>query len=227
MEPEQRAARAAAYESVRPEIVDLVPAAARRVLDLGCSTGWLAAALKARGPVEVVGVEREPAYAAGGARALRPGGRGGRRGARAAGRRGAGPLRLPRGGRRARAPGRPVERAGGLRRAAGARLPRDRLAPQRRALDDVRGARARELAAPGGGHPRRDAPALVHAARRGRAARGRGAARRGRRAAAVGAVARDPARPPRGRADARPGGARGASPSSTCWRRDVRNLSRP
>ena len=43
---------------------DLVPDGARRVLDLGCSTGWLAAALKERGPVEVVGIEREPAYAA-------------------------------------------------------------------------------------------------------------------------------------------------------------------
>jgi methionine biosynthesis protein MetW len=58
-----RAARAAAYESVRPEIVTLVPPGARRVLDLGCSTGWLAAALKERGAVEVVGIEREPAYA--------------------------------------------------------------------------------------------------------------------------------------------------------------------
>lgn len=63
MQPGQRAARAAAYESARPEIVDLVPPGARRVLDLGCSTGWLAEALKARGPVEVVGVEREPEYA--------------------------------------------------------------------------------------------------------------------------------------------------------------------
>src|SRR4051812_26636250 len=64
MDADQRAARADAYESVRAEILDLVPAAARRVLDLGCSTGWLAAALKERGEVEVVGIEREPAYAA-------------------------------------------------------------------------------------------------------------------------------------------------------------------
>ena len=63
MDPDQRAARADAYESVRSEIVDLVPARARRVLDLGCSTGWLATALKERGDVEVVGIEREPAYA--------------------------------------------------------------------------------------------------------------------------------------------------------------------
>jgi methionine biosynthesis protein MetW len=63
VDPDQRSARAAAYESERDEIVALVPARARRVLDLGCSTGWLAAALKRRGPVEVVGIEREPAYA--------------------------------------------------------------------------------------------------------------------------------------------------------------------
>jgi methionine biosynthesis protein MetW len=64
MDADMRASRAAAYESERPEIVGLVPERARRVLDLGCATGWLAAALKARGPVEVVGVEREPEYAA-------------------------------------------------------------------------------------------------------------------------------------------------------------------
>jgi methionine biosynthesis protein MetW len=64
MDPDQRAARAAAYESERAEIVALVPREARRVLDLGCATGRLAAALKARGDVEVVGIEREPAYAA-------------------------------------------------------------------------------------------------------------------------------------------------------------------
>jgi 2-polyprenyl-3-methyl-5-hydroxy-6-metoxy-1,4-benzoquinol methylase len=34
------------------------------VLDLGCATGALARALKRRGEVEVVGVERDPAYAA-------------------------------------------------------------------------------------------------------------------------------------------------------------------
>src|SRR3954465_9582153 len=64
MDRAPRAARAAAYESVRTEIVDLVPIRARRVLDLGCSTGWLAKALKERGDVEVVGIEREPAYPA-------------------------------------------------------------------------------------------------------------------------------------------------------------------
>src|SRR5690348_1514080 len=64
MDRDLRASRAAAYESERGEILALVPAHARRVLDLGCSTGWLAAALKARQAVEVVGIEREPAYAA-------------------------------------------------------------------------------------------------------------------------------------------------------------------
>ena len=64
MDRGERAARAAAYESERGEIVALVPAGARRVLDLGCSTGWLAAALKARGDVEVIGIERDAAYAA-------------------------------------------------------------------------------------------------------------------------------------------------------------------
>ncbi len=70
MRPGQRAARAAAYESARPEILEHVPPGARRVLDLGCATGAAGAALKARGPVEVVGVEREPIYAAEAARVL-------------------------------------------------------------------------------------------------------------------------------------------------------------
>jgi SAM-dependent methyltransferase len=63
MRPGERAARAAAYERARPEITVHVPRGARRVLDLGCATGTTGAALKARGPVEVVGVEREPDYA--------------------------------------------------------------------------------------------------------------------------------------------------------------------
>jgi methionine biosynthesis protein MetW len=55
--------RALAYETPRPEIARRVPASARRVLDLGCAAGGLAALLKARGPVEVVGVEKDAAYA--------------------------------------------------------------------------------------------------------------------------------------------------------------------
>jgi 2-polyprenyl-3-methyl-5-hydroxy-6-metoxy-1,4-benzoquinol methylase len=63
MRPGERAARAAAYERARPEILAHVPLGARRVLDLGCATGTTGAALKQRQDVEVVGVEREPEYA--------------------------------------------------------------------------------------------------------------------------------------------------------------------
>ena len=59
----QRAARAAAYERARPEILEHVPRTARKVLDLGCATGTTGAALKRRQPVEVVGIELEPDYA--------------------------------------------------------------------------------------------------------------------------------------------------------------------
>ena len=63
MRPGERAARAAAYERARPEILAHVPRGAARVLDLGCASGATGAALKQRQDVEVVGVEREPAYA--------------------------------------------------------------------------------------------------------------------------------------------------------------------
>lgn len=59
-----RATRAWAYENPRPEIQALVPLDARRILDLGCSSGALGAALKARQGCEVVGIELDPAYAA-------------------------------------------------------------------------------------------------------------------------------------------------------------------
>ena len=57
-----REARSHAYENARPEVTAMVPTSARRVLDLGCSSGALGAVLRARG-AEVVGVERDPAYA--------------------------------------------------------------------------------------------------------------------------------------------------------------------
>jgi methionine biosynthesis protein MetW len=56
--------RAGAYGGDRPEVRALVPAGARRVLDLGCSTGALGAALKEERALEVVGVELDPAAAA-------------------------------------------------------------------------------------------------------------------------------------------------------------------
>jgi methionine biosynthesis protein MetW len=55
--------RALAYETPRAEIAGRVPATARRVLDLGCAAGGLATLLKARGDVEVVGVELDATYA--------------------------------------------------------------------------------------------------------------------------------------------------------------------
>jgi methionine biosynthesis protein MetW len=64
VDSEVRAARAAAYENPREEIQPLVPPGARRVLDLGCASGALGAALKRRQRCEVVGIEIDPAYAA-------------------------------------------------------------------------------------------------------------------------------------------------------------------
>ena len=59
-----RGRRAGAYENPRPEVQQLVPLGARRILDLGCSSGSLGAALKARQRAEVVGIEIDPEYAA-------------------------------------------------------------------------------------------------------------------------------------------------------------------
>src|SRR3954447_438371 len=63
MRPGERAARAAAYERARPEILRHIPTSARRVLDLGCATGATGAALKQRQPAHVTGIELEPEYA--------------------------------------------------------------------------------------------------------------------------------------------------------------------
>ena len=41
-----------------------MPSSARRILDLGCASGALGAALKRRQPCEVVGIEVDPGYAA-------------------------------------------------------------------------------------------------------------------------------------------------------------------
>lgn len=51
-----------AYTGARPEVQALVPRSARRVLDLGCSSGALGAGLRERG-AEVAGVELDPVHA--------------------------------------------------------------------------------------------------------------------------------------------------------------------
>lgn len=61
--PELRQRRVWAYENPRPEVQELVPEGAARVLDLGCASGKLGAALKLRQRAEVVGIEIDPDYA--------------------------------------------------------------------------------------------------------------------------------------------------------------------
>jgi SAM-dependent methyltransferase len=48
------------HEHARAELQRLIPSDARIILDVGCGAGALGAALKRRGPVEVVGVEADP-----------------------------------------------------------------------------------------------------------------------------------------------------------------------
>ena len=60
---EERRRRAFQYENPRKDVQALVPREARRILDLGCSSGVLGAALKARQAAEIVGVEIDPEYA--------------------------------------------------------------------------------------------------------------------------------------------------------------------
>jgi 2-polyprenyl-3-methyl-5-hydroxy-6-metoxy-1,4-benzoquinol methylase len=60
---ELRVARTSAYENVRPAIQRHVPATVRRVLDLGCASGEVGAAIKARTGAEVVGIEFDGGYA--------------------------------------------------------------------------------------------------------------------------------------------------------------------
>ena len=59
-----RQSRAAAYETERPDLRRHIPRDARRILDLGCCTGAVGAALKRRQEATVVGVELDPGYAA-------------------------------------------------------------------------------------------------------------------------------------------------------------------
>lgn len=48
----------------RPEIIDLIPPDARRILDVGCGAGGLGQTLKGRREVTVVGIEKDPDAAA-------------------------------------------------------------------------------------------------------------------------------------------------------------------
>ena len=63
MDEQQRATRRHSYENPRPPVQALVPRDARRILDVGCASGALGGALKARQPVEVVGIEIQADYA--------------------------------------------------------------------------------------------------------------------------------------------------------------------
>lgn len=54
----------------REDVVAVVPARCRRILDLGCAAGLVGRALKRRGPCEVIGVERDPRAAAAAREAL-------------------------------------------------------------------------------------------------------------------------------------------------------------
>lgn len=51
------------FEHARPEVLDLIPATASRVLDVGCGGGRLGEALKQRQDCEVWGMERDPVAA--------------------------------------------------------------------------------------------------------------------------------------------------------------------
>lgn len=57
-------AKALGYEGTRPDVQQLVPVSARRILDIGCSSGALGAALRERQNAYVVGIELDPDYAA-------------------------------------------------------------------------------------------------------------------------------------------------------------------
>lgn len=61
---ELRQRRAGAYENPRPEVQALVPVTARRILDVGCSSGRLGGSLKRRQDAEIVGIEIDAEYAA-------------------------------------------------------------------------------------------------------------------------------------------------------------------
>lgn len=63
-EEQIRARRSLGYESARPDLMALIPKSARNILEFGCSSGELGAAIKARQPARIHGVELSVAYAA-------------------------------------------------------------------------------------------------------------------------------------------------------------------
>jgi 2-polyprenyl-3-methyl-5-hydroxy-6-metoxy-1,4-benzoquinol methylase len=58
-----RVRREHGYETARPDVQALIPTTAQRILELGCSTGALGAALRVRNGAFVLGVEIDPEYA--------------------------------------------------------------------------------------------------------------------------------------------------------------------
>jgi 2-polyprenyl-3-methyl-5-hydroxy-6-metoxy-1,4-benzoquinol methylase len=58
-----RERRISGYEGDRPDVQALVPLEASRILELGCSSGHLGAALKARQKATITGVELDELYA--------------------------------------------------------------------------------------------------------------------------------------------------------------------
>ncbi len=63
-EPSSHAPDPFYFGHARPEVMALVPVAARRILDIGCGAGRLGQALKARQSAEVVGIELDESAAA-------------------------------------------------------------------------------------------------------------------------------------------------------------------
>ncbi len=63
IDAEVRARRTGGYETPRPDVQAHVPSSARRILEFGCSTGALGAALKQRQDTLVLGVEITHEYA--------------------------------------------------------------------------------------------------------------------------------------------------------------------
>jgi len=51
------------YQYERPEILELIPNHAKRILDIGCAAGWLGEAIKRRQACTVYGIEANPVAA--------------------------------------------------------------------------------------------------------------------------------------------------------------------